>query len=221
MAAIDFALTTLGTIKQDLLIDPTDTAQDAALTRAILAATDRVQSYLGRKLCYREGLIETFQDQDMQRYLRLKSYPVREIVSVESLDSDGTQDELIDAADYDIQGDSGLLFYRRGSWYDSGRTLWPDVAHPPFRGNSRPRWRITYHAGYYGPNQTGLERDLPYDIEQATLIYAKSSFLNSDQDFRLVREHLLEAANWFDNESMEREITRLLAPYKSIIQSSR
>lgn len=220
MAAIDFALTSLGTLKSEILQDPTDTAQDALLTRAILAATDRIESYLSRKLCYRDGVIELFQDQDMQRWLRLRAYPLREVESVELLDEDGEVEETLLPTEYSIDAAAGLLFKRHGAWFDGGRTLWPDVSHPRFAGNSRPRYRVTYSAGFYGPNQAtmSIERDLPYDIEQACLIYAKSSYLNRDQDFRLVREHLLEAANWFDNESMEREVARLLAPYKSIVQ---
>lgn len=221
MAAIDFALTTLDTLKAEILPDPSDTSQDSILTRAILAATDRIEAYLSRKLCYREGLIEDFQDQDLQRWLRLRAYPLREVESVELLDDEGAVEETLLAVDYYMDATAGLLFKRQGSWFDGGRTHWPDVSHPRFAGNSRPRYRVTYSAGYYGPNQEAgpIVRDLPYDIEQACLIYAKSSYLNRDQDFRLVREHLLEAANWFDNESMEREVARLLAPYKSVVQA--
>jgi hypothetical protein len=220
MADIDFALTTLATLKSELSVDPTDSSSDSMLTRMILMATDRVQAYLGRKLCYRTGLVEQYQDQDLDRYLLLKTYPVRVVTSVERLDDDGAVIEAVPVRDYELNAPMGSLFHRRGSWYDSGRTLWNDVSHPPFRSNSRPHWRITYSAGYYGPNQMGIsDRDLPYDIEQAALILAKSAYLNRDQDFRLVREHLLEAANWFDDAAMDREVARLLAPYKAVKQA--
>lgn len=223
MAAIDYALSTLATLKAEVLSDPSDTSQDAILLRALLSATDRVQSYCGRKLCFREGIVQDFQDHGQARRLVLRQYPVRAVTSVELLGDAGTVEEVLDATSYMAELNKGTLFRLDGSWCDFGRTVWPDVAHPPFVGNSRPRFRVTYDAGWYGPNQeTGsIERDLPYDIEQACLIYAKSSYLNHDQDFRLVREHLLEAANWFDNESMEREVARLLAPYKTIQQAGR
>lgn len=220
MADIDFALTTLATLKAELLPDPSVTTEDAMLTRMILAASQRVESHVGRKLTYREGLVEKYQDQDYDRYLLIKNYPIRLVQKIERLDDDGAVIEIVPSADYEVDEALGSIFHRRSSWYDGGRTLWPDVSHPPFRSNSRPHWKVTYDAGYYGPGQgTEGTRDLPYDIEQAALIYAKSSYLNRDQDFRLVREHLLEAANWFDNESMEREVARLLAPYKSIKQA--
>lgn len=219
MPAIDFALSTLQALKDDLLADPSDTSQDAQLTRALLAATDRVESYLGRKLCYREELVFESQGLPTSRYLVIPAYPLRVVDTVEQLDSEGTA-ELYEATKYVADLTSGILFNRIGSWCDPGVTRWNDVTQPPFIGNSRPFWRVTYSAGYYGPNQTLIaDRDLPYDIEQACLLYAKSNYLSRDTDFRLVREHLLEAANWFDNTALDKEVERLLKPYRTLRQS--
>lgn len=217
------ALTTLATLKSELLEDPSDTSQDAVLTRAILSATARVESLLGRHLCYQEGIEQIEQDQSLQRRIVLDARPVREVTRVDFVADDGELTEI--EPDQWVLEKNAYLMRRFGSWFDQGRTRWPDVQSPVFKNNSRACYKITYNAGYYGPNQEDpgaappIVRDLPYDLEQAALLLAKSTFLNKDSDFRLVREHVLEAANWFDNSSLDKEVERLLKPYRGVRMS--
>lgn len=185
-AAATTALTTRDAFKAAANL--TSTTDDDFIDTLIVSISDQVNTILGvatatdgTRTIGRETLVETIRSDQYRRYgarcclhhghvaLILSRYP---IVSVTSITED---DVAVDAADYEIDGASGMIKRLDSdalrSWYAA-------------------KIVVTYVAGWLLPNDTG--RNLPYDLEDAVISMIKASRFGRDRDPAIKSESMLQ-----------------------------
>lgn len=143
-----------------------DSSQDAKIERAIDAVTAKFQTHTNRIFC-RQTYSELFRGLCRAETLLLKHFPVAEIASITA---DGTE---IDAADYEIDPETGLLC-RLSS---DVRCAW-----------SAAKLVVVYDAGYLLPEEEG--RTLPFDLEEAALKQLTADWYGSTRDPSVKREDI-------------------------------
>lgn len=142
------ALTTIEVLKLELGIPAEDQSRDGQLARYINAASDAIRAYCGRDFARARRTDVLAGSGDSALLLRL--YPVIEVHAVK------VDDELIQ--DYQVDEEIGVLRRYIG---------WPCSAVPSIE--------VDYTGGYVTPKQaqeSGFERTLPFDIEEACLVTA-------------------------------------------------
>lgn len=163
MALKDNALIDLATAKLWLDIDAGDTTADFKLETFINSASDKIETYLNRKLA-----IKTHTERiDGNRNTRviLRHYPVSAVASV-SANSDWDFSEAIDANEYFVQ-DGGVLTFKTGMLA---------------RGNLN--LQVVYTAGFVLPQSVLVGEDLPEAIKMACITYVKYLWkLDSDERY--------------------------------------
>lgn len=192
-AATSQDLTALATVKDELGL--TDNSQDEKLKRHIHQASAMCAKYCDR-VFGSEEVTETFRQTSGQPILSLSRYPVSEISEI-NLDG-----EEVDADDYEVDEDSGLLYSLsddvRGDW-GSGKI------------------EVTYTGGYE------LLSGLPHDIEQACIKLVKALFHGASRDPTVKSEDIpgaLSQTFWVggigDNGALPPDVTALLDPYRRL-----
>lgn len=162
-APAETRLTTLQRVKDELGI--TTGANDALLTTKIDEATSDIEAHLSRTLC-RAGLTETIWSEGFAEYFVLARAPVASITSV-TID-----DEVVDADEYRLDTDAGILYRLDASGYPCVWSWCKSVV-------------IVYAAGYIMPGQSG--RDLPFAIEAGAVSLVQSFWRSKGRD-TLVKE---------------------------------
>lgn len=158
-AASVTALTTLERIKAELSI--ATTAHDAVLGYKIDEASSDIGAHLNRVLA-RETLSETFWGGiDGIETLMLDRYPVASITSVTV---DGV---AVDAAEYRLEKESGLLFRLTADGYGSRWSAGKSIV-------------VVFEAGYLLPGQQG--RNLPAALEGAAVDLVASYWSSRGRD---------------------------------------
>lgn len=158
------ALTTLDRTKGELGIS--GGGYDALLTSKIREASSDIEAHIGRVL-RRETVSETFWGANRAvDTLILNRWPVASIVSVSVDGSD------LDAGDYRLVADAGLLYRLDGGGYASRWAIGREAV-------------ITYVAGYAMPAEA--EPDLPAVLEAAAVELVNSYWVSRGRD-PLVRE---------------------------------
>lgn len=166
----------------------TTTTDDDFIDTQIISISDQINTILGvaaatdgTRTIGRETLVETIRSDQNDRYgsrcvihqgyvaLIPSRFPV---VSITSITEDGV---AVDAADYELDGVSGLI--RRLSSDDP--VDW-----------SAGKIVITYVAGWLLPNDTG--RNLPYDLEDAAISMIRASRFSRDRDPALKSESFVQ-----------------------------
>lgn len=151
-------LTTLDIVKDELGI--TDDSEDTRLTRYITQASARIESEVHRSLEYQEGIVESVPALGW-KYIPLARRPV---VSVSSVTFAGS---TVDADEYSLDSEAGLLFRANGWPWDA--SLRTGLAGDKVTGTEQSRIEVTYDGGYVTPAQAAeddtLTRTLPYDLE--------------------------------------------------------
>ena len=148
-------LTELTRIKSILGIDPADVSEDSNIDFAILTTSAAVESYLNRSL-NRKQYTDVAVSASSRQWIQLPEWPV---LQVDEIKEDG---ELLDPADYVVDGSSGVI-------NRLGKKLWQkDIT-------------ATFIAGYVMPednNPPDDPRTLPYDIENACIMWAIDNYQN-------------------------------------------
>lgn len=173
-AAASTALTTLDAVKETIGITSTD--DDAFIERAIRRTAEVIPKYLrrwpgdnGTPTIGRETIIETYRDEIGTEFLSLDRRP---IVSITSIVENGS---TLDPADYELDGQSGLL-----------TRLWGDVK----TGWNARKIVVTYVGGWLLPGDA--DRNLPQSIEDAAVMLIKLARFTKGRDSSLRSENILE-----------------------------
>lgn len=121
---LDFdSLTSLDEVKDFLKIqsDDTDAQRDRTIVRAIVAATDAIEAYLGRKFKLKNDYVE-YIDGTGSPSIFLSRYPVRSITSLyDDTAGEFGSSTLIDASNYVIDEEEGIVrIYREQGGFSSG-----------------------------------------------------------------------------------------------------
>jgi hypothetical protein len=196
-AADDLDLTDLPTVKSELSLPPSNTANDAWLSLALTEASMLVTNY-----CRRPFVVQEYSDRFRlagcwnapRDLLRLSQYPVTAMTSVIE---DGV---ALATSDYELKPDAGILYRLDSSGQPShwaGRLI-----------------VVRYHAGYAA---------IPADAVAAVLRLVTMRFKGKDRD-PLLREQeqpgLGRQTFWIGGPPMKgnlpAEIAALLAPYEPL-----
>ena len=156
------ALTTLAAVKSELGIDSAATTDDDYLNGLVASVSATVKTYLRRGELGRASYVETFRAQPRvggycgfgRGQLILSRWPV---ASITSITEDATT--LTAGSDYDFDTFDGEC-YR--------------LVNDRVKDWTAQLITVTYSAGYLLPGQTN--RDLPADIERATVLAVASSY---------------------------------------------
>lgn len=202
--SLDYAKTELG-------IQLSDTSQDAFLETLIKAASRALDNYCKRSFYYEASITE--------RYAALgrATFQVRKtpLLSVNSI-TDREDGSTLSATLYDVDNaEAGIIFVE---------TILPDTgfhlpgAHQRLEPSMvKSRYEIDYEAGYETPEQSATGAPaLPDDLKYACVRFVTDFFTNAGDNPRVKREHLLEAAVWYDNTFKDDVLQELLRPYKRL-----
>jgi uncharacterized phiE125 gp8 family phage protein len=103
-------------------LDITDSSKDALLGDIITAVSRAIEQHCQREF-YQESRTRVFDTRRKDEALALPAYPVSSITSVKtSTDFDFSTATAIDSGDYDVDDETGLLFYL-GAWPVGRRTV--------------------------------------------------------------------------------------------------
>lgn len=222
----DYALTTLDEACGQIGINVGD--DDDAVIRCVNRASKRIASFCGRDLHYSSGIVEYVAGYATTD-LMVSRLP---IASVASIAFDGAN---IDANDYDLRDGASGVIYRRTGWIWTA-TLNPGVTQYPAPGTEEKLYAVTYAGGFWTPAQgptsalpTGATL-LPDDIEQAALELAAQTYRRRNGSGADVASESLMgysvtyrdgvAADGAWTGGMPAEIAAMLAPYRSLLQST-
>lgn len=160
-ATIPMRLTTLDRVKREL--DITTSAKDQTLLDKLDEASSDIEAALAYRVP-RESVTETFwhESQDASEdFLVLKRFPV---ASIGNVTVDG---EVLDASEYRLDAELGLLFRLNPTGY-------------PWVWHFCKSIEIAYVAGYILPGQSG--RNLPQGIEGAAIELMSDYWLAKGRD---------------------------------------
>lgn len=138
---VSYALTTVEDVKESLGIDSSDHSKDNLIIRKINAATDAIETYVGRRLASTVYTNEEYDATNIDQLI-LKNRPITTFTSFESRDTTLNENDwsTIDSELYFVDMKAAvidLLFNARGRWN---------------------RYRVSYTAGYI---------TIPYDLAEA------------------------------------------------------
>jgi uncharacterized phiE125 gp8 family phage protein len=187
--ASSFDLTVLATVKDDLGI--TDRSEDDNLARWIKQASDAISKHCNR-VFVQETVSETFWLKCRDDGLLLARYPVSSIASVVE------NDTTLDASDYEVAAESGVLKRLR----NDREWCWP-----------AGKIVVAYTAGY------ALVTDLPDGIERAAIALVNQYRYSADRDPQLRSEQTEGAgsSSYFDgleSSGLSPEILGLLSKHR-------
>ncbi len=155
-----------------------------------LQVTNAIEAYCGREFSEQSDIVEHLDGGGA--YLFLKTYPVSTdesddpVVVIVDTDSD---DEVVDADDYEVNLDNGMI-------NRADDTDW---------GSGNRRWQVTYDAGY---------TSVPNDVKLAALTWIGEIFVNRAG---LVGEGLGDH-NWYlrQEAAMPNRVKAMLAYYRRV-----
>lgn len=204
------ALTTLDLVKAELGIALATTTYDTVIERQILAASQAIENYCGRKF-RKETLTEKYAGTGTQRLL-LERTPV---VSITSIEDDGSE---IDADTYEIEDADAGIVWGESSWTRRGRTI--GIAADFVPGTGQKLIEVAYSGGYVLPGDSVGTRNLPYDIEEAAIITAVSLYRARGADRRVAAESVGDGSATYrlsgGDGIIPQEAVELLAKYRRI-----
>jgi hypothetical protein len=158
-------LTTLAALKTELNVKPGDRSKDDQLLRYIRQATGVINTACGRPFGLERVSEQFLIDDDLSDTLVLLRKPV--VGAIESVTQG--DDDLLDAASYQLDAERGLL---RRSPPNSG---W-GWGRPRCQGGWTGQVTVVYSGGFI------LVDSLPDNVERACLILATSYFRSAGRD---------------------------------------
>lgn len=214
------AFTTLANLKTDLGI--TGSTFDTTLERRILAASELIEGWLGRKLRR-----ETVTDERFAGNGWPTAYLARSpIVSITSITFDGA---TVSSTAYRIQDAERGCLYREDGWTWTAAVL-ESISPAQIGGTEDRAFLATYVGGYVLPNDTTQNPTapvymLPSAIEEACLLWATDLHRSAGSRSDVVQEQVGDASVAYAVNSIEERagakppaaIARLLARYRRIL----
>jgi len=189
-------LTTLANAKEYLGISGSD--DDTLLGNLIDRASEAIENYCRRKFA-QETLTEYYDGRGSHR-LVLNRRPVSSITSIyDDLDRDFTEDTLIDADDYVLYPDEGIVEFKNTA------STFPSTAAYFYDGQRNVK--VTYVAGY---------ETIPTDVEQACLMLVALLYNRAKQRADGIKQESQAGAYSvaYAGMLMTPEIKALLEPYR-------
>jgi hypothetical protein len=197
--------TSLPAVKEVLDISIRD--HDDTLVRMIRTASRHIDKFCNRSFYYDAAAIETFRGYD-NTTVSLSRTPVASVTEVYDL----ILGQVVSSDRYSLEDAETGIIYNTETFAFSGfvnRGISQDRQYT----TARKRYRVTYAGGYNTPEQTAGTYDLPADIEQAVIILTTNLFRNRTRNPQIKREHVLEAAVWYQDQGFKSLIQELLDPY--------
>lgn len=158
-------------VKDVLGIGDDDLSLDTLINRWI----DQVTS-LFEERCNRVFAKQTY-DETVKGYggvrIMVSQLPILTLTSVKYA---GT---AIDAATYDVDADTGII-YRSAGWYWTAASSHHAVGFVPIAGSERNAYTVRYTAGYRLPGEAGTDPALPYGLEILAIEQVKSWYLDRE-----------------------------------------
>jgi len=193
-------LTTLTRVKLDLSISSTDTSNDTLLSSLISEASAVVENWCNRAFERQDYTESVGADGDC--FLYVSNTPVNALTEVSYSGS------TVSSTDYSLyESGSGSIFKDDG-WIDT-RVYRQEIVRWPVAENKQ--YQVIYNAGYYMPGSS--LRDLPYDIERATLEMVKQLYQGRCREGALESEKIGSYSAKFRDMGIPPMTKTLLAPY--------
>jgi len=213
MALTEQEYCTLADVKAELGIS--GSGDDDYLERLIKAASRYIDNYCNRTFWYQSAATYKFAFKgEVRQHLPLT--PVKELTSI--VDSEG-QYTLTLNTDYLLEdAESGAVYFEDvgGDMAWRRRGVTGDLRQDGYK----KRYTCTYAGGYETPEQSATgAATLPADLQHACIMLTTDYYRNKGANPRIKRQHLLEAAIWFENNYGEENLARFLKKYKRVVQS--
>lgn len=175
------ALTTLAEVKDVLGIKGTDF--DNRLARQLNAASNAIETYLGRALGYGTH-VERLQGTNTQRLF----LAVTPLESVTSIVFNG---EAIPSTEYEIEdGARGWLWRPNAAWSQQNYRVPFSVTDQRIPDTGEFSYVVTYVGGYVLPTCDEGTPTLPADIEEAAIGTVAAQFRRSGRDQDVIAERM-------------------------------
>ncbi len=197
--------TSLPAVKE--VLDISVRSHDDTLVRMIRTASRHIDKFCNRKFFYDAAVVETFRGYD-NATISLRRTPVASITEVYDL----ILGQVVSSDRYSLEDAETGIVYNTETFAFSGFVN-RGIAQDRQYTTARKRYRVTYAGGYNTPEQTAGTYDLPADIEQAVIILTTNLFRNRTRNPQIKREHVLEAAVWYQDQGFKSLIQELLDPY--------
>ena len=210
------ALTTLERVKEELEI--TDSSMDSVLQRLINAASDAIERYTGRKFA-RVTLTEHVPGYGSDK-LTLSHTPLVEIDEIRFGEANQTP-SVIPSGDYQIEDrEAGFVRLLSARWRWTGFVAQGIVPHR-LPGTERPIYAVDYTGGYVTPKQAEddvtLQRDLPYDLEDAAIMLISTRFASRGERRDIVSESVMSASFTYGRGEFSPEVREILQRYRRVM----
>lgn len=160
--ASSYRLTTVASLKN--LMGITSVSDDALIGHIIDRVSSQIATFCNRNFC-QETVTETLAQRD-PRHMYLSRLPVTSVAYVKY------KGDTVSSSEYVLQSPQAGFIFNEDGWEYTGSTF---------------DYEARYTYGYVTPEMGGT-RTLPYDIEQAALIAAKSEYLGRLRDSNIVKE---------------------------------
>lgn len=179
-------LTTLQTVADTLGMKLGSNPQhDRLIKRYIKAGSDLFERLVGVSYTYESEIEESLASSGNTHLHGFSTLPLKNVHEIRY-----KQQEPVDEDLYRIDGH--MIVRETGSWRNTHRVERGFIRDRVSTYQKRKDYHVTYDAGYITPYQAekdeSLERDLPFDIEDAIIEYVKFRFLNSDVNERISSE---------------------------------
>ena len=197
--------TSLPAVKE--VLDISVRSHDDTLVRMIRTASRHIDKYCNRSFYYNAAQIETFRGYDNVT-ISLRRTPVISITEIYDI----VLNQVVSSDSYSLEDSETGIIYNTNTFAFAG-FLNRGISQDRQYTTARKRYRVTYEGGYNTPEQTAGPYDLPADVEQAAIILTTNLFRNRTRNPQIKREHVLEAAVWYQDEGFKSLISELLDPY--------
>lgn len=202
--SLDYAKTELG-------IQLADTSEDSFLETLIKAASRALDNYCKTSFYYEASITERYPALGRPTFT-VKKTPLISVTSI----TDREDSSALSTSLYDIDDAQAGVIYVETILPDTGFHL-PGAAQKLEPSMVKSRYEIDYEAGYETPEQSATGADpIPEDLQYACMRFVTDYYTNAGDNPRVKREHLLEAAVWYDNTFKDDILRELLRPYKRV-----
>jgi hypothetical protein len=212
------ALTTLERVKEELEIS--DSGSDSVLQRLINAASQAIATYTGRRFGFHRQSLTEFVPGYGSDKLMVSLTPVVEVDEIRFGEPDQPP-SVVPAVDYVIDDpEAGFIRLLRSGWVWTGMKAQWIVSHR-MPGTERPIFSVDYVGGWVTPKQAEddieLERDLPYDLEDAAIMMISTRFGSLGERRDIVSERVMSASFTYSRGEFSPEVREILTRFRRVM----
>ena len=204
----------------------TDNKDDAALGKFTDRASGRIARYCQRS--FGVELVEAILPGPGGTILQLPHRNIRTVFSVH--DGTDTGQAALSSTEYRVDKERGWL-YREGGWPWTFQET-NGIAFQPEIGQDYLNWRVEYSHGFVLPGgkcstwdgTTATGQSVPAELEDATIMLVRRSWLGRDRDQSIQSERVGELSVSYRDQSQESlkggvpsDVADILTPFRSVI----